>query len=191
MQEHKAVVMRFLAEKRAELLAYTCDLTATPSMNLPGNEQAMADAVLRRLDDLGLKGADYLVAERLVQADAAVLGEPAGIHKEWEHLCLISRGNCCSRIKVRGTQMHSSISDILPSVNASAKMAKVLERMQKELPHRIHFSPHLFCPQGPTLNVGVMVKGGVYFGVYPGYAEFSCDLRVLPGMTQEGVRLDS
>ena len=135
-------------------------------------------------------GADYLVENQLLQADAALLGEPSGVLKEWEYLCLISRGNCCFRIKVWGTQMHSSISDILPSVNASAKMAYVLWRMQKDLPSRIHYQPHPLCPQGITLNVGVMVEGGVFFGVYPGYAEFACDLRTLPGMTQEGVRRD-
>ena len=295
MEACKAAVLRYLDDHRDELLEYTRDLIATPSMNPPGDERAMADAVIGRLNDLGLKGAevkakvperpnvifqlngdpagptlmlsghldtkpigeaaqwhtdpfggeiiddqlyglgsgdlkaaiaamiyaaaaldftkvtlggnlllvfsadeeagstygaDYLVEEGLVHADAAVLGEPAGIQREWEYLCLISRGNCCFRIKVRGSQMHSSISDILPSVNASAKMAHVLWRMQNELAAELNYSPHPLCPQGPTLNVGVMVSGGVYFGVYPGYAEFACDLRTLPGMTQEGVRRD-
>ena len=295
MEKHKAAVMSFLNDKREELLEFTSDLIATPSMNPPGDERAMAKAVIQRLNALGLKGAevkakaperpnvlhqlngdpngntlmytghldtkpigdrtqwktdplrgeivddrlyglgsgdmkaaiaamvyaaaalhtrdvplggnlllaftadeeagsaygaDYLVEEQLVQANAAVLGEPSGIHDEWEHLCLISRGNCCFRVKVQGTQMHSSISDILPSVNASAEMARVLLRMQKDLPSRIHFTPHPLCSQGTTLNVGVMVKGGVFYGVYPGLAEFACDLRTLPGMTQDGVRKD-
>lgn len=295
MKEHNAAVIRYLNDHQKELLEYTRHLIAIPSMNPPGDEQAMANAVIRRLDVMGFTGAvvkakiperpnvllrmdhdpdgltlllsghldtkpigdraqwktdpligeiiddqlhglgsgdmkaaiaamiyaaaalratklplagnlllaftadeeagstygaDYLVEERLIQADAAVLGEPSGIHDEWESICLISRGNCCFRIKVWGTQMHSSISDLLPSVNASSKMAYVLGRMQKDLPSRIQYTPHPLCPQGPTLNVGVMVKGGVFFGVYPGYAEFACDLRTLPSMSQEGVRRD-
>ncbi len=293
MKRYHTAVIDYLDTHRNEVLEYTRQLIATPSMNPPGDERAMARAVIGRLKDLGLNGtdvrakspnrpnvfcrltgdpsgptlmltghldtksigdrqqwrcdplageitggklyglgsgdmkaaiaamiyaaaslhavkaplagslllvftadeeagsaygADYLVQEALVRADAAIIGEPAGIHEEWEHLCLISRGNCCFRIKVWGTQMHSSISDILPSVNASAKMAHVLERMQSQLLSRIHCPPHPLYPQGPTLNVGVMVRGGVYFGVYPGYAEFACDLRTLPGMTQQGVR---
>jgi acetylornithine deacetylase len=35
-----------------------------------------------------------------------------------------------------------------------------------------------------------MVKAGVYFGVYPGYAEFSSDLRTVPGMNKEMVVRD-
>ena len=135
-------------------------------------------------------GMDYLVEQGLLKADVALLGEPAGINREWEQLCLLSRGNCCFKIKVGGTQMHSSISDIQPSVNASVKMAGVMSRMAQELLPRIRHQSHRLCPQGPTLNVGVVVKGGVYYGVYPGKAEFSCDLRTLPGMTRRRVEQD-
>lgn len=293
--EYDEAVRRFLNERGDELLEYTRQLIRIPSVNPPGGERAVAEAVLERLSSLGVGGAyvkakapdrpnvicrlegdpngptlmlsghldtkpagdlskwttdplgaeivegqlyglgsgdmkaavaamvyaaaalnevgvplggslllaftadeeagstygaDYLVEEQLVQADAGVLGEPSGIQREWEYLCLISRGNCCFRIKVWGTQMHSSISDILPSVNASVKMAYVLWRMQRDLPERFEYTPHPLCHQGPTLNAGVMVEGGVFFGVYPGYAEFACDLRTLPGMTQDGVRRD-
>ncbi len=295
MADHEVAVLKYLDDHRNELLEFTRELVAVPSMNPPGGEQAMADAVLARLSELGLDqteirakapgrpnifcrlgnspssltllltghldtkpvgdrtrwrvdpfgadivdgqlyglgsgdmkaaiaamvyaasalrstqvplggnllllftadeeagsayGADYLVEEKLVQADAALLGEPCGIRDEWEYICLLSRGNCCFRVKVWGTQLHSSISDILPSVNASSKMAYVLWRMQRDLLPRIRYEPHPLCPQGPTLNVGVMVSGGVFFGVYPGYAEFACDLRTLPGMTREGVAQD-
>jgi acetylornithine deacetylase len=295
MEKYVTAVLQHLDAHQEDLLQFTRDLIATPSLNPPGDEQAIAELVVRHLKDLdlpdaeimakipnrpnvfcrlggdpdgptlmlsghldtkpvgdrskwetdplqgeiingqlyglgcgdmkaavaamtyaagaihatgvplagslllgftadeeagGALGAGYLADEQLVQADAVVLGEPCGVKEEWEYLALISRGTCCFRIEVRGTQMHSSISDILPSVNASAKMAYVLWRMQRDLTSRINYQPHPLCPQGITLNVGVLVEGGVFYGVYPGYAEFACDLRTLPGMTQEGVRQD-
>ena len=295
MDEHVSTLLRYLDDRESELLDFARELIACPSMNPPGDERAMAEAVLHRLDSLGLSGAeikaktperpnvifrfsgdpdgptlmysghldtkpigdrsqwktdplqgevindqlyglgigdmkggvaamvyaaaalraadvslggtlllvftadeeagsaygaDYLVKERLVGADAAILGEPAGVHAEWEGIHLISRGITCFRTKVWGTQMHSSVAGLLPAVNASAKMAYVLWRMERELQPRIHCPRHPWSTQGPKVNVGVMVTGGLFWGVYPGYAEFSTDLRTMPGMTQEGVRRD-
>ena len=136
----------------------------------------------------GAFGAEYVAQEADLQADIALIGEPGGIERDWEYLGLISRGETCFRIKVRGTQMHSSIADLVPSVNASVKMAEVLVRLSREL--TFTYDPHPLCPQGVTMGPGVMVNGGVYYGVLPGYAEFSTDVRLLPGMTVEGVRKD-
>ncbi|HEB27787.1 MAG TPA: M20 family peptidase [Porticoccus sp.] len=136
----------------------------------------------------GTFGAEYIAQEAGINADIALIGEPVGIKKDWEYIGLISRGETCYRIKVRGTQMHSSIADLVPSVNANVKMAEVLVRMSQEL--EFAFEPHPYCPQGVTMGAGVMVSGGVSYGVLPGYAEFSTDVRLLPGMTVEGVRKD-
>ena len=136
----------------------------------------------------GEHGAQYLVSTGKLRADAGLLGEPSGVTREWEALHIVGRGVTGFRIKVRGTQMHSSCSDILPSVNASVKMAGVLSRLAKDL--RLTFTPHPLCPQGVTVNHGVTLAGGVTWGVYPGYAEFGTDVRTLPGMSLEGVRRD-
>lgn len=130
-------------------------------------------------------GAKWLVDEGLVQADAAIIGEPGGVLREWESIHLVSRGIALFRVHVRGTQMHSSISDRLPGVNASVQMARLMVRMENELRGRLRFDPHPLCPTGPTVNVGVLVSGGVYYGVYPGIAEFACDIRTLPGMSEQ------
>src|SRR5262249_20903909 len=78
----------------------------------------------------------------------------------------------------RGTQMHSSLSDRLPSVNASVSLARVVARVADELR----------LPEGATLNVGVTLRGGIYFGIYPGEAECGIDVRTVPGMTLEALQ---
>ncbi len=134
-------------------------------------------------------GAQWLAENGLLEAHAAIIGEPAGVEKEWESLHLVSRGACLLKVTVRGTQMHSSISDRIKGVNATVKMAGLIQRMDRELLSYLTYEPHPLCP-APTVNVGVMVSGGVFFGVYPGRGEFACDIRTLPGMTEEEMRAD-
>jgi acetylornithine deacetylase/succinyl-diaminopimelate desuccinylase-like protein len=130
-------------------------------------------------------GAKFL-APRLQGIDAVLIGEPSGWERDWQGLHLVSRGVCGFRIAVRGTQMHSSLSDRMPSVNAARVMAALLVDIEDQL--ELDFQPHPLGLVGPTLNVGVLVEAGVFFGVVPGHAEFACDLRTVPGMSEAGVR---
>ncbi len=136
------------------------------------------------------RGAQWLAEQGLLRADAAIVGEPCGIDREWEAIDLISRGAALFKVVVRGTQMHSSLSDRLPAVNATVAMARLAVRMHEELARSLSYDPHPLCPLGPTVNVGVMAKAGVFYGVYPGEAELACDIRTLPGMTRESVEAD-
>src|SRR3954469_12896584 len=128
-------------------------------------------------------GASFLVRQRAIDADAILLGEPAGVHEDWEAIRVISRGISCFRVIVTGTQTHSSISDQMPTVNAVEAMARVLVGLRRDL--KLRYPEHLLCPAGPTVNLGVKAIGGVGFGVLPGHAEFWCDIRTTPGMTQD------
>lgn len=133
-------------------------------------------------------GADYLVRKNAIEADAILLGEPAGVHEDWDAIRVISRGFCGFRVVVKGTQTHSSISDQLPTVNAVEAMARVLVEFRREL--KLRYPEHPLCPTGPTINLGVKAIGGVGYGVLPGHAEFWCDIRTTPGMTQETLTED-
>jgi len=137
-----------------------------------------------------VKGSKWLAEQQLLKADAAIIGEPSGVNEEWEALHLVSRGAALFKVIVRGTQMHSSITDRLPAVNASVKMAELMTRMNNDLKGTLTYEEHPLSPLGPTVNVGVMVEGGVFYGICPGLAEFSCDIRTLPGMTQEVMEAD-
>ena len=76
--------------------------------------------------------------------------------------------------------MHSALSDQFPAVNASVKLAELMIALDREF--KPNFAPHPFYSSGVTVNLGVQLSGGVYFGVYPGYAEFGTDIRTVPGM---------
>ncbi|MCI0624885.1 MAG: M20 family metallopeptidase, partial [Acidobacteria bacterium] len=58
-------------------------------------------------------GAGYLVSRGKIKADMALIGEPSGIEREWEFLHLGHRGSSCFKVKVHGTQGHSSISNLI------------------------------------------------------------------------------
>ncbi|MBW3632343.1 MAG: M20 family metallopeptidase [Chloroflexi bacterium] len=130
-------------------------------------------------------GASYLVDHHPITADDGLIAEPNGIQQEFEFLPLICRGSAFFKVKVFGTQTHASISDQVPAVNASVKMAWVLWRLARDL--ELEYEPHPLAPGGPTVTPGVLVSGGINFGVHPGYAEFATDVRIPPGMTPEGV----
>ena len=98
-------------------------------------------------------GSEFLSAEYGIEADVALLGEPSGIDgPEFEYLHLLSRGLSCFKVRVRGTQMHSSLTDRLPSVSANQQMAKVLHWMAEHL--QLTSDPHPLCAQ-PTIYLGV------------------------------------
>ncbi|HUY71012.1 MAG TPA: M20/M25/M40 family metallo-hydrolase [Gaiellaceae bacterium] len=130
-------------------------------------------------------GSEWLAISGLLDGDAAVLGEPCGITREWEAVDVVSRGAALFKVRVRGTQMHSSLSDRLPAVNATVQMARLLDRMDRELLGGLRYPPSSALGLAPTVNVGVTARAGVFYGVYPGEAEFACDIRTVPGMTRE------
>jgi succinyl-diaminopimelate desuccinylase len=139
-------------------------------------------------ENMALYGSRFLAETRAVDADAIVIGEPGGIDDNWDHLHLVSRGLAAFTIKVSGDQGHSSLSDRRPMVNASVNMARLLVAFAEGFQSR---SPdHPLLPRGTTVNPGVKISGGVNFGVFPGHAEFSVDVRTLPGMQRERFKAD-
>jgi acetylornithine deacetylase len=173
----------------AAMVYATAALAASRERERP---EALAGELLLVIDadeERSMKfGSEFLAAEYGLRADVALLGEPSGIGgAEFEFLHLLSRGVCCFKVRVQGTQMHSSLTDRLPSVNANVKLAEVITRMNREL--RLTFTPHPLCA-APTVNLAVRVEGGVGYGVCPGVAEFQTDIRTLPGMTLPQLQAD-
>lgn len=122
-------------------------------------------------------GAKFLAASGHVRGDAMLISESSGVRRELEFISFDGRGSALFLIRVHGDQMHSSLSDEFHAVNASVKAAELVAGFANE-----------FKLPGTTVNAGVTLKGGVFFGVVPALAEFGCDLRVPPGSTEKIVR---
>lgn len=125
----------------------------------------------------GEAGAVFLAESGLIQADAAILTEPAGILRDWDQLHLGCRGAFLFRIDIEGTGGHSSLEDHEGGTSATLAMARLidlLDRSFRQLP-------------GVAVNVAATVEGGVFYGVRAGQASFRGDVRIPPGITADEV----
>lgn len=130
-------------------------------------------------------GAQSLVRDgHLPPVDALVIGEPSGVDEPWEALFLVSRGICCFELDVRTTQGHSGLSPRLGR-NAMLVAADLLHAFEL-------FEPPIarpgLVPAKPTVNPGMMIDGGVCFGVWPGRARVGIEIRTVPGMDRDETR---
>jgi acetylornithine deacetylase len=126
-------------------------------------------------------GVRYLLEELAMRGDAVFIAEPCGVVRPWEVIPLISRGISCLRFTVTGTQTHSSISDRVPVVNASLEAARLLLFLDEHL--ALTHEPTSLCPAGPTINLGATLTAGEAVAMVSGRAEFTADIRTLPGMS--------
>ncbi len=128
-------------------------------------------------------GAKFLV-DHLEPTDGILVGEPTGVERPWEYLAVAARGVACFRVVVRGTQLHSALTDRLPSINASVKLAGLLSSFAGNFRPR----PPIGSPWNTVANPGVTLEGGIFYGVCPGEAAFGVDVRTVPGMTLDGLQ---
>jgi succinyl-diaminopimelate desuccinylase len=132
-------------------------------------------------------GSRYLAENRLVDADAIVIGEPGGVFGDWDAVHVVSRGIANVYVDVKGRQGHSSLSEVNGYVSATQQMARLLTSFASD------FKPEYPVNEwgmGPTVNAGVTVSGGIGFGVVPGLATFASDIRLVPGMEREDFERD-
>ena len=166
-------------------MIYATAALKQPGVGLAGDVLLVINADEERTMECG---SEFLSAEYGIRADVALLGEPSGIDgPEFEFLHILSRGLSCFKVRVWGTQMHSSLTGRMSAVNANVELARVLSWMEDHL--ELTFQPHPLC-SAPTVNLGVKLDGGVGYGVCPGVAEFQSDIRLLPGMTREQLEAD-
>lgn len=126
-------------------------------------------------------GAKALATDGLLDADAIVICEPSGVRDPWEALYVISRGICCFEVVIHGRQGHSGLSERLPT-SATVAAARAVTALAGFTPSVVR-PPSIAC--APTVNPAVRMSGGVFYGVHPGDAVVSTDIRLIPGMDRE------
>lgn len=123
-------------------------------------------------------GGQWLAEHQPLEADAIVIGEPGGIFIDWDRLHLGSRGICNFDIEIVTEQGHSSLRDAFELTSATEVAAALIVAL------RGSFVPPVPSgqPWTPTMNPGVVIEGGINYGVLPGRARVASECRLVTGM---------
>ena len=132
-------------------------------------------------------GAHHVADSVPLEADGVVIGEPGGIHEDYDRLHLVSRGIARLRLVACGRQGHSSLSDELSARNAGVDAARLVTKVADSLTLDAPENVHAFEGWTPTVNTGMAYRGGVGFGVLPGVMAVDTEVRLLPGMQREAI----
>ena len=134
-------------------------------------------------ETFGRYGTRFLAEKGYVSprnVDMAVVGE--GSMKDGRiHARTAVRGRVMVKLLAKGKSAHSSRPQ--NGVNAVLKMSKVLLAIDA---HGFDFPPHHLLP-APTIAPGTVIKGGTKGNVIPELCEAISDVRIVPGMTVDGV----
>jgi len=150
-------------------------------------ESGRLELILTADEEAGSElGAKELARRRLVDVEAILVGEPSGIFEPWEAVFVVSRGICCFEVVIEGTQGHSGLSERLPTSATVAAARALLALDGLDLRQAVENEGNV----GPTMNAGVRIEGGVFYGVHPGRATVACEVRLVPGMTRSLLKDD-
>jgi len=128
-------------------------------------------------------GTRYLVEkgyESTKNVDMAVVGE-ASVYNSKIYARTAVRGLQWIKVVVRGKAVHGSRPQ--EGINAVLNMCKILLALNE---HKFTAKPHPLLPE-PTVAPGTVIKGGIKENVIPELCEATCDIRIIPSMTSEGV----
>ena len=160
----------------AAMLLAAADLVAQPP-----EAGSLLIALLSDEENGATYGGQWLADHHPVSVDAMVIGEPGGFFEDWDRLHLGSRGICNFDLEVTTDQGHSSLRDVFELTSATEVAARLVVALRDE------FVPPYpgDQPGKPTLNPGVVLEGGINYGVLPGWARVASECRLVPGMQQD------
>lgn len=130
-------------------------------------------------------GAEYVASMTQLAADGMVIGEPGGIHDDFDSLHLVSRGLARVRLSAMARQGHSSLSRLFGERNAGVDAARAVVAFADELDLELPPNTDGLRDWDATVNPALSYIGGVGYGVLPAHMVVENEVRLLPGMQRE------
>lgn len=125
----------------------------------------------------GYWGLPWLLNEGIVDVDAAIIGEAAGIDRDFEHVYVASRGYATLRVTIDGSTGHSSLHR-----RGDDHAISVACRLQREIELEFLAAPrhHWAFEDGTTLIVGETFHADAPASHLPSHVSFSIKGFVIP-----------
>ncbi len=139
-------------------------------------------------EEYGAKyGAEFVASTTRLDADGIVIGEPAGMHDDYDGLHLVSRGLARLRLTANARQGHSSLSAMLDQRNAGVDAARAVADFADQVQLGIPPNSDGLRDWEATINPALTYTGGVGYGVLPAHVVVENEVRLLPGMQRDDV----
>lgn len=141
-------------------------------------------------EDGAVFGARYLSEVLDHDFDALVIGEPSGLHTDFDNIPLISRGLGRFSVTAHATQGHSSLAALLGFRNAGVDLARAIAEIADALVVRVPDNPDDLPHWNASINPALTIEGGYGYGVLPERMFAGVEVRTLPGMVDTEVLAD-
>ncbi|MGB4137109.1 MAG: M20 family metallopeptidase [Microbacterium sp.] len=174
----------------------SADMKAAVAAMIVAAEQlaASADGLRGRLslvftadeEDGAEFGAKHAASRMGLDADALIIGEPGGIHADYDSLHLVSRGLARFIATARGRQGHSSLSALLGRRNAGLDLARAIAAIGDAALTDPADGDGL-RDWSSTVNPGLTYSGGYGYGVLPESMSARVEVRTLPGQSPDRI----
>jgi acetylornithine deacetylase len=149
-----------------------CMLVAASEIDRPRLKKRLC-LVFTSDEEIGCRGARFLLEEKAIRARYAVVGEPTSLIP-----ARAGKGYCLAKIDVLGKAAHSAFPDAGNSaIFAAARLLRKIEALAEELTED---SNEAFSPPWTTLNVGE-IHGGTAKNIVPSQCSILLEWRPVPG----------
>ena len=153
-----------------------CMLAAVSGMEATRWKQRLC-LVFTADEEVGCRGARFLLEQRALRARYAIVGEPTSLVP-----ARAGKGYCLAKVQVKGEAAHSAFPEAGRSaIFAAARLLGEIEMLSEEMKK---IRNEAFSPPWTTLNVGE-IQGGTAKNIVPAACSFLLEWRPIPGQQPE------